>query len=72
VQKLGLLRVVGNWEVSAHDYSPPALDFVLICATGAPFSPILPILPIEESITYVFSTRAFVVPFQSFEFFRNL
>jgi hypothetical protein len=41
----------------------PAPDFVLICATGAPFSPILLILPIEESITYLFSMAFEVVPF---------
>lgn len=45
--------------------APHALDFVLICATGAPFSPILLILPIEESITYVFSMGAEAAPFQN-------
>jgi hypothetical protein len=63
--------ILANRGVSAHACSPHALDFVLICAMGAPFSPILLILPIEESITYVFSMAAEVVPFQSMDLFRS-
>ena len=39
--------------------------FVLICAQDMPIRPILPILPIEKSITYLFSILPFVVPFQN-------
>jgi hypothetical protein len=38
---------------------------VLICAWDVPISPILPILPFAKSITYLFSIRPFVVPFQN-------
>jgi hypothetical protein len=37
-------------------------NFVLICAWDVPISPILPILPVEKSITYLFSISPFVVP----------
>jgi hypothetical protein len=57
--------MVANWEVSAHAYSGPAPDFVLICATGAPFSSILLIFLIEDSITYLFSMAVEAVPFQN-------
>ncbi len=48
-------RMVVNWEASARTRYRTQPYFVLICAGGAPFSPILLILPIEESIAYVFS-----------------
>jgi hypothetical protein len=39
--------------------------FVLICANDVHILPILLILPIEKSTTYLFSTTSFVVPFQN-------
>jgi hypothetical protein len=47
--------MVSNWEVPVYGRNGPAPDFVLICATGVPISPFSPVLPIEESITYLFS-----------------
>jgi hypothetical protein len=55
--------MVANWEVSAHAWVVPCQNFVLICAWDVPISPILPILPIEKSITYLFSILPFAVPF---------
>ncbi len=55
-----------DWEVSFLQTTRVlVLGFVLICAASAPFSPILLILPIEESITYAFSMAVEAVPFQS-------
>jgi hypothetical protein len=57
--------MVANWEVSAYARGRPAPDFALICATGASIWPFSPILPIQESITCVFSVAGEAVPFQN-------
>ena len=64
-------RIVANQEFSGRASNILSRKFVLICAWDVPISPILPILPVEESITYLFSICHFVVPFQNINLFRG-